>query len=598
MSQADAKVLGHHLPDGELSDPDEILERFMAWTEAVGLAMYPAQEEAVLEWMGGRHVILNTPTGSGKSLVALAVHFDALCRGKRAWYTSPIKALVNEKFFDLCQQLGAENVGMMTGDAAVNPRAKIVCCTAEVLAQTALRDGAYAEVDSVVMDEFHYYSDVDRGVAWQVPLLTLPQARFLLMSATLGDVSEFEERIPDVAGGEVALVTSATRPVPLHFSYSTTPLQEEIVDLAQTGKAPIYVVNFTQREASELAQSLTSINVTTKEEKRGVLDALAGFSFDTPYGKDVRRFLGHGVGVHHAGLLPKYRTLIERLAQAGHLKLICGTDTLGVGVNVPIRTVLFTKLCKYDGTKVGILTVRDFKQIAGRAGRKGFDDSGWVVAQAPEHVRPASLLAHDRTRAFVRAGDPAEARVPGMGVSHLVAYPRQPAPLPVGQGRGVAAERSQQRLGSAPDGPGVGRPGLEHVAGLALDDDPAARDAEGIPEVEPVEEIAGPFHAEGPIDHVVEPRELLGPRAAHLVGAVVRQRLDGQAEPLFEGIGGRRDQGRAPAGERIPRTAILPTATRVQRPARSAAAAVGHAGRKLSRSGRRCSPGSATRAGS
>jgi len=419
VSAADDKVLGHHLPDGELTDADEILERFMAWTEAVGLSMYPAQEEAVLEWMGGRHVILNTPTGSGKSLVALAVHFDALCRGKRAWYTSPIKALVNEKFFDLCQQLGAQNVGMMTGDAAVNPRAPIVCCTAEVLAQAALRDGAYAEVDSVVMDEFHYYSDVDRGVAWQVPLLTLPQTRFLLMSATLGDVSTFEERIPEVSGGEVALVSSATRPVPLHFSYSTTPLQEEIVDLAQTGKAPIYVVNFTQREASELAQSLTSINVTTKEEKRAVLDALAGFSFDTPYGKDVRRFLGHGVGVHHAGLLPKYRTLIERLAQAGHLKLICGTDTLGVGVNVPIRTVLFTKLCKFDGSKVGILTVRDFKQIAGRAGRKGFDDSGWVVAQAPEHVienmkleAKAASGKSGKKKKFVRRKPPERGYVP------------------------------------------------------------------------------------------------------------------------------------------------------------------------------------------
>lgn len=383
---SDPKLLTHYLPDAPLQDADEILERFMTWTEAVGLEMYPAQEEAVLEWMGDRHVILNTPTGSGKSLVALAVHFKALCQGKRAWYTSPIKALVNEKFFDLCQQLGAHNVGMMTGDAAVNASAPIVCCTAEVLANTALRDGVQAPVDSVVMDEFHYYSDPDRGVAWQVPLLTLPHARFLLMSATLGDVTEFVEGIPKVAGGEVALVSSTDRPVPLHFSYRQKPLQETVTDLADAGQAPIYVVNFTQRDASELAQSLTSVNVTTKVEKRAILDALKGFAFDTPYGKDVRRFLTHGVGVHHAGLLPKYRTLIERLAQAGHLKLICGTDTLGVGVNVPIRTVLFTKLCKYDGTKVGILTVRDFKQISGRAGRKGFDDQGWVVAQAPEHV--------------------------------------------------------------------------------------------------------------------------------------------------------------------------------------------------------------------
>jgi len=388
----------------------------MAWTEAVGLEMYEAQEEAVLEWMSDKHVILNTPTGSGKSLVALAVHFKALCQGKRAWYTSPIKALVNEKFFDLCKQLGPENVGMLTGDASVNTKAPIICCTAEVLANVALRDGAYSAVDSVVMDEFHYYSDPDRGVAWQVPLLTLPHVRFLLMSATLGDVDVFMDGIVGVAGGEVALVSSAQRPVPLHFSYATTPVQETIVDLVEGGQAPVYVVNFTQRDASEQAQSLTSVNVTSKEEKRALLDSMRGFAFDSPYGKDVRRFLTHGVGVHHAGLLPKYRTLVERLAQAGQLKLICGTDTLGVGVNVPIRTVLFTKLCKFDGSKVGILTVRDFKQIAGRAGRKGFDTQGWVVAQAPEHVienlRLAAKAAGGKKKKFVRRKPPERGYVP------------------------------------------------------------------------------------------------------------------------------------------------------------------------------------------
>ncbi len=414
--QSDPSLLQHYLPSAPIDDPDAVLERFVAWTEAVGLSMYPAQEEAVLEWMADQHVILNTPTGSGKSLVALAVHFKALCEGKRAWYTSPIKALVNEKFFDLCKQLGADNVGMMTGDAAVNPSAPIICCTAEVLANTALRDGAYAPVDSVVMDEFHYYSDVDRGMAWQVPLLTLPQARFLLMSATLGDVSQFVERIPEVAPGTVALVESAERPVPLHFSYRTSPVQETIVDLVESGQAPVYVVNFTQREASEQAQSLTSVNVTTKEEKKAILEIIRGFAFDSPYGKDVRRLLSHGVGVHHAGLLPKYRTLVERLAQQGHLKLICGTDTLGVGVNVPIRTVLFTKLCKFDGTKVGVLTVRDFKQIGGRAGRKGFDDQGWVVAQAPEHVvenlRLEAKAAAGKKKKFVRRKPPERGYVP------------------------------------------------------------------------------------------------------------------------------------------------------------------------------------------
>lgn len=372
--------------DGRGASADAILESFLAWVGEQGLELYPAQEEAILELMAGRHLVLATPTGSGKSLVALALHWKLLCEGRRSAYTSPIKALVSEKFFDLCRQLGAHNVGMMTGDASINPRAPVLCCTAEILANLALREGAYTPIDAVVMDEFHYYSDPERGIAWQLPLLTMPHATFVLMSATLGDMSEFEREIERSTGREVAVVRSRERPVPLEFEYRETPLQETIHDLVMTGKAPVYVVSFTQREAADEAQALTSINLCTKEEKRALQAAVGDFRFDTHYGKDIKRYIQHGIGLHHAGLLPKYRTLVERLSQQGLLKIISGTDTLGVGVNVPIRSVLFTKLCKFDGEKVRILAVRDFKQIAGRAGRKGFDERGWVVAQAPEHV--------------------------------------------------------------------------------------------------------------------------------------------------------------------------------------------------------------------
>ncbi len=370
---------------GRFSD-DRILEHFLDWTLDQGFELYPHQEEAVLEIMAGRHVILNTPTGSGKSLVALAMHFRALCRGERAYYTSPIKALVSEKFFDLCRVLGAERVGMLTGDAALNHEAPIICCTAEVLANVALREGSIAKVDYAVLDEFHFFADRDRGIAWQIPLLTLPQTTFMLMSATLGDTSRFQTELRERTEREVALVKSADRPVPLEFSYSETPIHETIEALVEGGRAPAYVVNFTQREAAELAQALTSMKLIDREQREAINEALHGFRFDTVYGKDMQRFIKAGVGLHHAGLLPKYRLLIEKLAQDGLLQVICGTDTLGVGVNIPIRTVLFTKLCKYDGESTKILSVRDFKQIAGRAGRKGYDDRGWVVAQAPEHV--------------------------------------------------------------------------------------------------------------------------------------------------------------------------------------------------------------------
>jgi superfamily II RNA helicase len=379
-----ADSLAALIPTGAPS-ADDILTRFVGWVEANGLSLYPAQEEAILELLGGKHLVLGTPTGSGKSLVATALHFKAMAEGKVSFYTCPIKALVSEKFFALCQAFGADSVGMLTGDASINRDAPIICCTAEILANLALRD-ARPRVDYVVMDEFHYYADKERGVAWQLPLIALRDVTFLLMSATLGDTRPIRASLAEFTGREVAEVASSARPVPLDFTYAETPLHETIEKLVAARKIPVYVVNFTQRAAAEQAQNLLSVDFCTKEEKAAIKDALDGVPFDTPYGKDFQRYLRHGIGLHHAGLLPKYRLLVEKLAQAGLLKIISGTDTLGVGVNIPIRTVLFTQLCKYDGEKDGILRARDFHQIAGRAGRKGFDDHGSVVVQAPEHV--------------------------------------------------------------------------------------------------------------------------------------------------------------------------------------------------------------------
>ncbi len=368
------------------ADPDAILAGFLRYAADLGLSLYAHQEEALLALMQGHNVIVNTPTGSGKSLIAAAAHFKALAEGRRSFYTCPIKALVSEKFFSLCRELGPDRVGMMTGDATVNRDAPIICCTAEVLANIALAEGSGASIDSVVMDEFHYVSDKERGVAWQIPLLTLPQARFVLMSATLGDVSLFERTLEEHTGAPVTTIRTVERPVPLAFSYEETAVQDAVRDLVEKERAPVYVVSFTQRSAAETAQDLLSVDYCTKAEKQLIASALVGESFRSPLGRELSRLIRHGVGIHHAGLLPRYRLLVEKLAQRGLLKIICGTDTLGVGVNVPIRTVLFTRLCKYDGEKTRILSARDFHQIAGRAGRKGFDEHGYVVALAPEHV--------------------------------------------------------------------------------------------------------------------------------------------------------------------------------------------------------------------
>ncbi|TFB16752.1 DUF3516 domain-containing protein [Microbacterium sp. 3H14] len=371
------------VPDA--ADPDAVYLAFVEWAESTGIRLYPAQDEAVIEIVSGNNLILSTPTGTGKSLVAIGAHFSALVAGRRSYYTAPIKALVSEKFFALVDVFGAENVGMVTGDSAVNADAPIICCTAEILANLSLRQGTDADVGQVVMDEFHFYADPDRGWAWQVPLLELPQAQFVLMSATLGDVTELAADLTRRTGRETATVTGVERPVPLHFFYETTPIHETIDDLLSTGQAPIYIVHFSQAAAMERAQALSSTKVATREQRDEIAALIAQFRFTTAFGKTLSRFLRAGIGVHHAGMLPKYRRLVEQLAQRGLLRVICGTDTLGVGINVPIRTVLLTALTKFDGSRMRQLNAREFHQIAGRAGRAGYDTAGTVVAQAPEH---------------------------------------------------------------------------------------------------------------------------------------------------------------------------------------------------------------------
>ena len=382
---------------------DAVYDGFVQWAAGRGLTLYPAQDEAVMELVSGAHVILSTPTGTGKSLVAIAAHAACLAAGGRSYYTAPIKALVSEKFFALVEIFGAENVGMVTGDSSVNPDAPIVCCTAEILANVALRLGPDAPVDQVVMDEFHYYGDPDRGWAWQVPLLLLPRAQFLLMSATLGDVTPIADDLERRTGRPLAQVTGVERPVPLHFSFERRPVHEVLTMLVDEREVPVYIVHFAQAAALERAQALASVNLTTRAQRDEIADAIGGFRFTTGFGKTLSRLVRAGIGVHHAGMLPRYRRLVETLAQRGLLKVICGTDTLGVGINVPIRTVMITALSKYDGTRMRQLSAREFHQVAGRAGRAGYDTYGNVVVMAPEwEIENAVALA--------KAGDDAAKR--------------------------------------------------------------------------------------------------------------------------------------------------------------------------------------------
>ena len=379
-------------------EPEEIYLAFSSWAETTGRPLYPHQDEALSEILEGRHVIAATPTGSGKSMIALAAHTASLARGGRSYYTAPLKALVSEKFFELVRLFGADNVGMVTGDTSINAAAPIICCTAEILANQSLREGEDMDVDCVIMDEFHYYADPQRGWAWQVPLLELPQAQMVLLSATLGDVSFFVRDLRERTGREVAVVDDAVRPVPLEMEYVVEPIGELLQRLVGQDKAPVYVVHFSQKEAVERATSLLSVDLASKSRKAEIVKALGDFRFGGGFGATLSRLLRAGIGVHHAGMLPRYRRLVERLAREGLLSVICGTDTLGVGINVPIRSVVMTSLVKFDGSKERHLTAREFHQIAGRAGRAGFDTRGYVSVQAPEHVI-------ENAKALAKAGD-------------------------------------------------------------------------------------------------------------------------------------------------------------------------------------------------
>ncbi|NEG95860.1 DUF3516 domain-containing protein [Bifidobacterium sp. SMB2] len=389
----EALIPGYGDDDRNLS-ADDIYDRFFDWVASRGIEPWPHQEEAILSLLAGDHVILSTPTGSGKSLVALGMHYAALCTGRRSYYTAPIKALVSEKFFDLVATLGRDNVGMITGDTHINTDAPVICCTAEILANQALREGPRADIGCVAMDEFHYYGDPERGWAWQVPLLTLPHTQFLLMSATLGDVTGIADTLEEHTNGDVAIVDDAKRPIPLSYEYVDTPLAATVERTMSKGESPVYVVHFSQDAALETAQALSNAGVTTKEQRDRIKDAIAGTKFTTAFGKILQRLLRTGIGVHHAGMLPRYRRLVEQLAQQGLLPIICGTDTLGVGINVPIHTVILTQLTKFDGTRMRRLKAREFHQIAGRAGRSGFDTEGLVIAEAPEYeIENARALA-------------------------------------------------------------------------------------------------------------------------------------------------------------------------------------------------------------
>ena len=391
-------TLLEHLPAE--TDPDAIFEAFVEWNAERGLTLYPAQEEALIEVVSGNNVILATPTGSGKSLVAAGAHFAALARDERSFYTAPIKALVSEKFFDLCAIFGTENVGMMTGDARVNPAAPIICCTAEILANIALRDGAEADVGQVVMDEFHFYSE--------------PGPRLGLAGAAAGaaaravhpDVGDARRHDPVREGPDPA---APGGPPPWSSSPSgrcrcTTPTGPRRCtrrwrSCSTTKQAPVYVVHFTQAAAMERAQALMSINMCTKAEKEAIAELIGDFRFTTRFGRALSRLVRHGIGVHHAGMLPEVpppggAARPGRPAE-GHLR---HRHPRRRRQRADPDRAVHRAVASSTATGCGGCAPASSTRSPGAPGRAGFDTVGYVVCQAPEHVI-------ENERALAKAGD-------------------------------------------------------------------------------------------------------------------------------------------------------------------------------------------------
>ncbi|QWW19104.1 DUF3516 domain-containing protein [Schaalia sp. 19OD2882] len=517
---------------GATPDADALLDAFTEWAASTGRPLYPHQEEALLEILAGNHVIAATPTGSGKSMIALAGHFVSMARGGRSYYTAPLKALVSEKFFTLVDLFGAANVGMVTGDVALNGDAPIICCTAEILANQALREGPGLDADLVVMDEFHFYGDPQRGWAWQVPLLELQHAQFVAMSATLGDTAGFEESWKRRTGRDVALVDDAERPVPLEFDYVVDDLSPTTQRLLAEGRWPVYIVHFAQKDALDTAQSFEKVDLVGKDQRERIARALSTVGFGKGFGQTLKSLLQRGVGVHHAGMLPRYRRLVERLTQEGLLAVVCGTDTLGVGINVPIRTVLVTSLVKFDGKRMRHLSAREFHQIAGRAGRAGFDTVGFVRVLAPGHEVEAARERARLSAAEAAARDEREARRARKKSSKKSQGAKQGKQGEISWTRSTyerlvsaAPERLQSRfemshamvLNVLAGAEAAGRDPGEHLVHLATDNDDIGREVN--PHLRRLGEIVTSMTRSGVAEHVSSARAALeGRPRLRLVG--------------------------------------------------------------------------------
>jgi superfamily II RNA helicase len=374
-----------------------------------GLTLNPFQIESIAAIEAGKSVLLSAPTGAGKTLVAEYAIEATLKLGRRAIYTAPIKALSNQKYRDFKSQPGVE-VGIMTGDVTINPFAPLLIMTTEIFRNTVFESPAeFHDVEYVVFDEIHYMDDLERGTVWEESIIFAPpHIKFICLSATVSNLTQFGDWIGRVRGAPVEIIRHAERPVPLrHYFFfpgfgatradRATHLPRaprrrgrgpkfNVLDLlAQSNSFPILFFCFSRKEVERRAKNEQDRNLLDHDEQQRILahfdEILATFQMQLdPQLRELRFLAERGVAYHHAGLLPLHKELVERLFTSGLLKLLFTTETFALGINMPARAVIFSSLRKFDGVGFDFVKSREYQQMAGRAGRQGLDTEGLVYS--------------------------------------------------------------------------------------------------------------------------------------------------------------------------------------------------------------------------
>ncbi len=381
------------------SSPNPTRDQIAAeYFESLPFAPYPVQEEALLAWFTSEQgVLVCAPTGTGKTLIAEAAIYEALRSGTRTYYTTPLIALTDQKFDEIRQAavrwgFSADDVGLVTGNRRVNATAPVLVVVAEILLNRLLQpnDFDFSEVSSVVMDEFHSFNDPERGIVWELSLGLLPaHVRTLLLSATVGNSVEFSSWLTRSCNRRLQLVQSAERKVPLSFQWVGDFMLDEWIEKMVEGtiearRTPALIFCFNRDECWQVAELLKGKKVVDKAQQANLATALERYDWSEGAGPKIKAILQRGIGIHHAGILPKYRRVVEELFQAKLLSVAVCTETLSAGINLPARSVVLPTILKGPKDRRKVIEASSAQQIFGRAGRPQFDKEGFVYALAHE----------------------------------------------------------------------------------------------------------------------------------------------------------------------------------------------------------------------